>query len=288
MNMWEVNAPPATDALFFNAARRTTFLLVEGGSDQRFWAARIDRQRCQIRDMKGRDLALRELETVQRESKGGFVAVLDADFDRVDGTLAVKPNVAWTDYHDLEVVLIASPALDRVLVEVASSNKVAEIEKAEGRSVRDILLAEGLGLARLRFVSRQRNLGLTFRKPSEGSFRYLAYSAFCDKATWKVDLAKLVQEVLNFSNQPKLKVPDLLDAMAGVQSSDSLQLCVGHDLVGLLMVGLRKNIGDRSLTIEELEERLRLALHKEDLERTQMYQQLREWEQQNAPYRIFA
>ena len=73
-----------------------------------------------------------------------------------------------------------------------------------------------------------------------------------------------------------------------MQSSDSLQLCVGHDLVGLLMVGLRKNIGDRSLTIEELEERLRLALHKEDLERTQMYQQLREWEQQNAPYRIFA
>lgn len=286
--MWEVSAPPATESLFFNAARPTTFLLVEGGSDQRFWAARIDHQRCEIRDMKGRDHALRELEVVQRESKGGFVAVLDADFDRVDGTLAVKPNVAWTDYHDLEVVLIASPALDRVLVEVASSKKIADFERAERRSVRDILLAEGLALARLRFVSRQRNLGFTFRKPSEGRFRYLAYSAFCDKATWKVDLAKLVQEVLNFSNQTKLKVPDLLDAMAGVQSSDSLQLCVGHDLVGLLMVGLRKNIGDRSLTIEELEERLRLAFHKADLEQTQMYKQLREWERQNTPYRIFA
>jgi hypothetical protein len=154
--------------------------------------------------------------------------------------------------------------------------------------VRDILLAEGLGLARLRFVSQQKKLALTFRKLSGEAFRYLPYADICDKATWKVVLPKLVQEVLNFSQRPDLKVPDLLKDIDGVQSSDSLQLCVGHDLVGLLMVGLRKHMGGRSFTIEELEERLRLAFHKEDLERTEMYKQLREWEKQNSPYRIFA
>lgn len=49
MNPWG-QAPPLTDARFFNAARLTVTLLVEGHSDAKFWRARVDAT-CQIRVM---------------------------------------------------------------------------------------------------------------------------------------------------------------------------------------------------------------------------------------------
>lgn len=94
--------------------------------------------------------------------------------------------------------------------------------------------------------------------------------------------------VLNFSLKHKLKADDLLARMDELPEIDSLQLCVGHDLVGLLSVGLRSKLGSHNhLKIEDLQERLRLAFEQADLERTDMYRSLRDWEQRNAPYRIF-
>lgn len=290
MNPWGVSVPPPTEAEFFNAARVTTFLLVEGGSDALFWEARVHRYACQVRAMGGREQALTELRTVVVEGKGGFVAVLDADFDRVDGSLPTDPNVVWTDVHDLEVHLIASRALDKVLIERGSRTKCDGFEAEEQRTVREALLARAVALGRLRWLSRRDALALTFRKSSGESFRYVDYGKFCDRSSWRVDEEKLVQEVLNFSVQPRLRVADLLERMARlpeVANEAVLQLCVGHDLVGLLMVGLRSRLGSQNYKMEELEERLRLAFERGDLEKTGMYQALRSWERDHPPFRIF-
>lgn len=294
MNPWGVTVPTPTEAEFFNAARVTVFLLVEGGSDESFWAARVDSRRCQVRATGGREKALQELDTVRSEGTNGFVAVLDADFDRLDGGLFEDPDVIFTDLHDLETILIASPALDKVLVEVGSRDKLSTFKKEEGHSVRDALLARGLEIARLRLLSRRDKLGLKFRKlqsaSSEKAFKYLPYHDFCDRGSWKIVPKDLIQTVLNFSSRHdlKVKVNELLAQMKALGELDAWQSCVGHDLVGLLMVGLRSKLGSRNLQIEEFQERLRLAFERGDLEKTRMYQQLRAWEKRAAPYRIFS
>jgi hypothetical protein len=290
VNPWGVTVPPPTEAELFNAARPTAFLLVEGGSDERFWLARVDPRLCQVRAAGGRDTALGELRTVRREGKGGFVAVLDADFDRVEATLQDDPDIVWTDLHDLELTLIASPALDKVLVEACSRTKREKLEAEEGCHVRDALLARGLEPARLRWLSRREGLALTFRKLSrDGTFQFLDYSAFCPRATWKLDVVELVNEVIHFSSQHRLKpqARDLMRRMRSLPDVDAWQLCVGHDLVGLLAVGLRSKLGNRTLTIEDLQERLRLAFERGHLEATAMFAALRRWERDHPPFRIF-
>lgn len=287
MNPWGVTVPPPTEAEFFNAARPTAFLLVEGGSDERFWLARVDRRSCQVRAAGSRDKALTELHTVRVEGRGGFVAVLDADFDRLEGTLPEEPDVVWTDLHDLELMLIASPALDKVVVEACSRPKCEKLEAEEGCGVREALLSRGLEPARLRWLSRRDSLALTFRKRSpDGSFRYLDYAAFCDRVKWRLDLAVLVKTVLDFSSQHRIKPQDLVLRMKSLPEADAWQLCVGHDLVGLLSVGLRSKLGNRSISIEDLQERLRLAFERGHLEATGMFAALRRWERANAPFRV--
>lgn len=284
-NPWGVTVPPPTESAFFNAARRTVFLLVEGHSDELFWLARVDRHRCQVRAMGGRAEALRELDTAGSEGKGGFVAVLDADFDRIEGRLAQHPNVIWTDLHDLELILIASPALDKVLIEIASRKKLDDF--AASTPVREALLARAAVLAQLRRLSLREGLNLSFRRATKEGFKYLPYHDFCPRSSWELDPVQLVRAVLDFSQRHDLRPADLL-ARLDTTEVDRWQLCVGHDVVGLLVVGLRSKLGSENFSIEGIQKDLRVAFEWQHLEQTGMYRDLRVWEARNAPHRIFA
>jgi hypothetical protein len=283
-----VSVPATTESAFFNAAHATAFLLVEGPDDERFWLPRVNPRTCQVRPMKGRKAALDQLALARREARPGLVAVLDADFDRLEGVLAEYPDVVWTDLHDLEGIFIASPALEKVLAETASRAKLRSADGEDGAWVRDALLARAVPIGRLRWHSAKQRLDLIFRKREpEGGFKYIDYGAFCRRTTWEMDARALVQEVLDFSQRPQLDVDTLIAGMAALPEVDRWQLCVGHDMVGLLAVGLRTKLGNRNLRIEELQERLRLAFETGHLEATSMYRALREWEARNAPFRVF-
>lgn len=288
MNPWGADVPPSTEAEFFNAARVTAFLLVEGGTDERFWLSRVDPRACQVRAMGSRESALAEIREAGAEGRKGLVAVLDADFDRLDATLPDDRDVVWTDMHDLDTMLLASPAFDKVLVEVGSRKKIRELEVSEGRDLRASLTARGAAMGRLRWLSKREGLRLTFRKKRpDGTLSAVDHAKFCDRATWRVDVAKMVRAVLDFSGDPKTKVEDLMSRMRALPDADEWQVCNGHDLVGLLVIGLRSKVGNRSLGVDDVEERLRLAFERDDLQRTAMYGALRRWEQRCAPYRLF-
>ena len=153
--------------------------------------------------------------------------------------------------------------------------------------MRDGLVEKATEIGRLRWLSLRDRLQLVFRKSSNGEFKYIDYQAFCDKVSWELEPKRLVKEILQFSVRLDLQIDDLVQRMKQLPQVDPWQICVGHDLVGLLMVGLRRKIGTKNRTIEDLQRELRLAFQREDLEKTSMYRALRSWEQQHPPYRIF-
>jgi hypothetical protein len=70
---------------------------------------------------------------------------------------------------------------------------------------------------------------------------------------------------------------------------DPWQLCNGHDLVGVLSIGLRRAIGSQSAVgvgVEEMERALRLAYEAVDFAASELYRAIREWEQRNHPFRV--
>lgn len=106
-------APYIAENKLLNAVRPTLTVLVEAGGDKLFWQQYLGGDQCKLRDMGqgGRRKALQELDKArQTEQPSGkkecFLALLDADLDRLKGCLDPRPDVIWTDAHDLETTLL--------------------------------------------------------------------------------------------------------------------------------------------------------------------------------------
>ena len=133
--------------------RGASCLLLEGEDDHRFWDRRVS-QGCELVIGDGKqnvEGAVRRLDT-RRFS--GALGIVDADFDRLQGRALPSPNLLATDAHDLECVLLRSPALDGVLAEYGDRAKIRRFEATQGGTVRDALLARGLIFGRLRWLAR--------------------------------------------------------------------------------------------------------------------------------------
>ena len=61
---------------------------------------------------------------------------MDADFDLLDEIPVSSLNVMRGDCHDLEALLVRSPALDRVLREFGSAGKMQRFVSKAGRDIR--------------------------------------------------------------------------------------------------------------------------------------------------------
>lgn len=272
--------------LFYNSARRTVFLWVEGGSDEKFWYPRIDRSGCQIRIAGGRERALEEIRNARQTNDSLAIAILDADFDRFEGTLQNIEGIFWTDQPDLEGMLIASPALEKVLAAFCSRDKRMPTDQ-----LRRDLWKQASQIGRLRYVSRREKLGLTFRKPKKNEeFHYINYSDFCSKESWEVDVQAMIKHVLDFSQKHRLNAGDLERQCKdlGLEAhTEPEHLCNGHDLVGILLIGFKKKLGSQQhLNQERLEEVLWAAFELSYLQQTVLGQSLYAWELAHPGFRV--
>jgi len=146
-------------------------LLLEGEDDHRFWDRRVS-QGCELVIGDGKqnvEGAVRRLDT-RRFS--GALGIVDADFDRLQGRALPSPNLLATDAHDLECVLLRSPALDGVLAEYGDRAKIRRFEATQGGTVRDALLARGLIFGRLRWLALRRGWNLPLRRVGSRAFHW--------------------------------------------------------------------------------------------------------------------
>jgi Protein of unknown function (DUF4435) len=263
--------------------RRETYqgslLIVEGASDAKFYGQLIDQACCQLLPpAQNRDKAIKVLEILQEAP--GVIAIVDKDFDELNDKLPDIPNLFFTDTHDLETMLLQSPALEKLLGEFGSEDKLAKF----GRNVREILLAAGSAIGYLLWVSLQDNLNLKF----EG----IDFPKFIDAATLTIDETKLIEEVKRKSQKPGLKTPELQQRLncQKVPTHDRWQVCRGHDLINILAVGFRKVLGSNQpneVTVEILERVLRVGYEQVYFQTTQLYVAIDKWQIDHPTYRIF-
>ncbi|MDC0833894.1 putative cytoplasmic protein [Geitlerinema sp. FC II] len=98
-----------------------TFLLVEGSSDKTFYSRFVDRSVCELVSVSGKPsskvLVIEALRILESDSNFlGVIAIVDADFDRLSNCIYDSPNLLYTDTHDLETMLIKSPAFEKFIL----------------------------------------------------------------------------------------------------------------------------------------------------------------------------
>jgi hypothetical protein len=267
--------------------RRTTFsgtfLLVEGSSDKVFYERFVDEAICELVSVSGKPSSkLRVIEVLrilESASFQGVLAIVDADFDHLKPSPNNSPNLLCTDTHDLETMILKSFALDKVLIEFGSKEKIINFN----RDVRTALLEASMSVGYLRWASQLDELNLTF----DG----IIFSKFINEQTLQVDELKLVQTVKNKSQLFLLKDEKLQKRLISQKSSkhDPWQISCGHDFMEVLSLGLRKAIGSLKATDVEpnsLERSLRLAYEATYFCTTQLYSAIRTWESNNQPFQV--
>jgi hypothetical protein len=253
--------------------KKASALLVEGAKDVRVFRNLIDESLCDVVPTEGKRNAYDALNDLRKSKQAGVLVVVDADFSRVDGQLTLDPDVVVSDEHDLESMLLKSPAPVRLLIEY--DHKADEF----GRNIGPLLASASIPLGYLRLASLKHKLSLGFNK--------IDYTRFVVGPPPQIDPAKLVQEVLAQNLACKRSATELLGMMVALQKADHdhWQVGCGHDMTAILAALLSNKLG-RDVPPYTVERQLRLGYHITDFAPTPLCAAIRAWEQKNAPYLI--
>jgi hypothetical protein len=263
---------------------KETILIFEGDIDQRFYNRFIDKESCLSFAPNGKGDAIHIFEILESYDLSGVLFIVDADFDRLEGKYLDKSNIFLTDTHDLETMILKSPALETLLAEYGSKQKIENITKSRNKGIRQMLLEAGIQIGYLRWVNEKDNLSLKF----EG----ISFNEFIDENLLTLNLVKMIITVQNKSQRRDIKTELLQERLSQLSNPDHdpWDVCCGHDLVCILSLGLRKALGSNNanaVSPERIELDLRLSFELAYFLVTQLYKSLKAWEKTNHPFRIF-
>ena len=263
------------------SSHKGCFLIVEGRSDKLVYERFIDDTNCEFSIASGKENAVSAIRILEQDNFAGVLAIVDADFCRLEGNLPSSSNLLLTDEHDLEMMLIKSLALEKFMSERGSEDKINKF----GQDIRLTLLERGKRIGYLRWVSLKENISLKF----EG----LSFSKFIDKSTLVIDTGQLIKTVKDHSRKSGLKEQDIQRGIETLEKTthDPWQLCCGHDIICILSIGLSKVWGSwntNEVKPDTLERELRLAYEESYFRSTQLYQSIQQWEVKNKPYQVLS
>ena len=271
------NAIRMKRALFVGA-----FLVVEGVTDKLVYGLVLDHEGCMFEIAHGRDNVLGAIRILNADSFSGVLGIIDADFANITGEEIPEDNILQTDLHDLECMMLNSPAFDRMLEEFGSDNRVAAFEATNPAIARQ-LATNAVPLGCLRLISIQQGLKLKF----EG----LTFSRFVERSKLQIDSTEMIREVVNNSQKYRLDQTELREQVVieAQKGHECWQISCGHDIVEILSFAFRKTFSGKSggeVAAESLERCLRLAYDATYFKETNLYQAMNDWEQRNPDYPI--
>lgn len=258
------------------------FLIVEGDIDKRVYQNFIESKDCQIKIAYNKQKAIETIKILNADQTfTGAVIIIDADFEHLEEIKEDVKNCFLTDFHDLECLIFVSPALEKVLAEFGSEEKINSF----GKNVREYLFDIGSFVGYLRWISLSDELNLTF----EG----LDFGKFINKDNLNLDLNSLVTTVKNKSIRPEIDNAQITQQINNLASKnhDKKQVACGKDLVEIFSLGLQKVWGTKSkenpIDSDRIGQGLRLAYEFEFFVSTNLYQSVKMWENENTPFKVF-
>lgn len=271
----------ATTVRMMRTLHRGAIVIVEGSTDMRVYNRFADERSCKLVEGAGKANTIGAIENLDDSGVAGVVGIVDSDFWRLDGLSPTTPNILTTDTHDLDTMLLASEALDRVLAEFGSAARIRRLRKP----VRELLLEVALPLGYFRWLSSPSKENLWLK------FKGLCFTQFVDAATLTMDSDRLILHVLTNSKPQghdhgriKRKMQSLYD-----RTHDPWHVCSGHDLIEILAIGLNSAFGNHRgerVAADDVGALLRLAYQMQDFLHSSLCKAMKEWERGNVGFHL--
>lgn len=260
-------------------------LIVEGDTDSIFFKRFIDTAKCKVVVANGKENASGAITLLNKDRSEGILCILDADFHH----LGVRPvagidNVVISDFHDIEILMIESPALEKLVDEFSQQPKLQASTRSQ--SVRDLLYIAAQQIGALRFWSVESATNLTFKRLKNTNYNFISLDNL------SCDFDAVLRSVFAASSLPSVQHSHVLSCVDEVLSRhyDRRHLCNGHDICWILSRALRKLFGSedsKSVCIKNIERILRIGYDLEYFSTTDLYKSIADW-QNNQELSVFA
>lgn len=245
------------------------FMLVEGVTDIRRFEQFTDLPAVSMVNCWGRAKLLGSVKKLNEAKFHGFVALADADFDRLTGVIADLDNLIYSENHDFEIDVIRTDVFSRYLREVAEEDLC---EKVGGFDAVSKQIADGLRPLSAAKLANAKGL-INVKFPDVNWLP--AFDGF------QINAERLAYIILKKSNPGREQIDAFLGIVDAEKSAEIWQATNGHDFAEALGACLRLCIAKRKhpqTTGDEVERHLRLALSETDFRSMGVYERILEWQ----------
>lgn len=258
---------------------KQSVLMVEGNTDRRLFQ-RFVHPTCNIFSCGSKKNVVDTMTVLEGWHIGGVLGITDLDYDEVCGILTSSTNIVTTHVHDVEVMLLDSPAFKGFLAEYADQSLLAKFEQQTGIEFRDALFDAAFRIGMVRYYCQVHSY--------PGNFDGTDLST-CIDDTLNVDVACVVASIFKSDRALVDSVIGYIDRESDILYSKRLHICQGHDAVKLLWraLGAFGAYNSRGLTEGAIQGGLRLAVQSAWFIQTELYSHVRDWERRNSPFHIF-
>lgn len=236
--------------------QNTVVICVEGGSDIKLFRKLLSHNQIQLSEVNGKTPLFQVMEALSVEFPNQVLAICDADFDHLRGRseFAAEKSIFMTDYHDIEIMMLNSEALNSYLCEFA---KPEYFDNLKSDLLNNVLKA-GYILGLLRWINAEEDLKLNFKGLSYANF------VTVDNTSAMLELDVLLDTLIVRSNTPDCVNATYLKELIkeyGKKNGCDLQVCSGHDLTNIIAILFRQDSVslDRDMTFRKVESAMRLC-----------------------------
>jgi len=253
--------------------KNKVFILLEGTTDIKLFRKFFAKDFTDTTGLIGKEKVIEALEKLISEGYSKIIGIKDADFDHL---LSIQPpnNLFITDFHDVEIQMIESSALDSLISEYGNGS-------IESLKIKESIyrIAFMIGCARY-FDEKKKHNG----QARDLAFDGLKFNNFIQSDSQQLvfDEERFLVELITESQKRKqslqLTKQELKSEIESIKSEshDDRQMCSGHDLTKLLGLLFLKNPNS-----DEIEKALRLSYQLENFRNTNLYSLLYKWAEAN-------
>ena len=227
---------------------------------------------------------------VNENSHTELIGIIDSDFRRITNENIEHNNVFMTDGHDIEMMMIDSPAWNEILNFHINRNKLEEFEIAKGVKLKEYIIGLSSKIACVRYLNHIKNIGLIFRIFKNGKPDFIDYHKFIKDDDLSIDIEKMLTIIENKSSKQRLFTdkPELKDELNKIcqDSFDLSEFCNGHDIMNILAYSFKKSINNKNILSTDLENQFIIAYRYDDFKKSSLYASLGKWENKNSEFNL--
>jgi hypothetical protein len=250
--------------------RGIVFILLEGKSDVRLFRKLFNLTYCKVENIPGGKVKLEQCVNELTSVNSLTIGIRDADFANIQNSSELKKNIFLTDFHDMEMSLIAEDEVfSSLLFEYTS------LEENQHFFIREVILTSIQKIGYLKFINETENLEFTF---SPG-FQDLLLFPNAD-----IDFQQYFARVI--AKSPSAKVTDINRILEKIEilkqrNIDSYQINNGHDFLKAMSKYI-KDIGENALGEESICSALRMTFTIGHFKKTKLFNNIKSWADQNG------